>query len=182
MPPPWSRSAGVWTGCRWRSSWPPPATKLLSPAALLARLDTALELRDTGVDRPSRQQTLRDTIAWSYELLDPSQQAFFRRLGVFAGGADLDAIAAVTADASDERRPDFDPFDLVADLVDASLATVTEGPEGEPRIGMLETIRLYALGELQRTGELDDRRSLHAHHYAQRGRPIAARCITRRRR
>ncbi len=55
---------------------------------------------------------------------------------------------------------------MVADMVDASLATVTEGPDGEPRIGMLETIRLFALGELERTGELDDRRGLHAHHYA----------------
>ena len=137
-------------------------SKLLSPAALVARLDTALELRDTGVDRPSRQQTLRDTIAWSYQLLDPGQQTFFRRLGVFSGGADLAAIAAVTADSPD----DIDPFDMVADMVDASLATVTEGPDGEPRIGMLETIRLFALGELERTGELDDRRGLHAHHYA----------------
>ena len=78
-------------------------TKLLSPAALVARLDTALELKDTGVDRPTRQQTLRDTIAWSYQLLEPIQQAFFRRLGVFSGGADLDAIAAVTADSSTTR-------------------------------------------------------------------------------
>jgi predicted ATPase/class 3 adenylate cyclase len=151
-------------------------TKLLSPAALVTRLDSALELRDTGVDRPHRQQTLRDTIAWSYQLLDPIQQAFFRRLGVFSGGADLAAIAAVTADDTADDTADSsrevgsfdpsDPLDLVADMVDASLATITEEPAGEPRIGLLETIRLFALGELQRTGELDDRRALHAHHYA----------------
>src|SRR5262249_34868030 len=64
-------------------------TKLLSPSALLSRLGSALELRDARVDRPNRQQTLRTTIGWSYDLLDVAQQAVFRRLGVFAGGADL---------------------------------------------------------------------------------------------
>ncbi|MEJ7741247.1 MAG: hypothetical protein WKF73_01130 [Nocardioidaceae bacterium] len=78
-------------------------SKLLSPHALLTRLDKALDLKASGVGRPTRQQTLRDTIAWSYDLLTPLQQAVFRRLGVFVGGADLDAIAAVCDDLLDGR-------------------------------------------------------------------------------
>ena len=73
-------------------------TKLLSPRALLARLDQAWTSPRPAGTCPSRQKTLRDTIAWSYDLLDLRPAGFFRRLGVFAGGADLDAIAAVVAD------------------------------------------------------------------------------------
>ena len=145
-------------------------SKLLSVAALVARLDTALELKDTGVDRPTRQQTLRDTIAWSYELLNPMQQGFFRRLGVFAGGADLDAVTAVTAGF----LTDGDPLDLIADLVDASLVTITEGPDGEPRMGMLETIRTYALSQLRENGELEHTRRLHANHFVGVARQLSA--------
>jgi predicted ATPase/class 3 adenylate cyclase len=136
-------------------------SKLLSPAALVSRLDKALELRDDRADRPTRQQTLRDTIAWSYDMLTPTQQRFFRFMGVFAGGADLDAIDAVTTDSGEES----DALDLVADLVDASLVTITEGPDGDPRIGMLETIRAFAQGQLQRAGELRLARRRHAEHY-----------------
>ena len=116
--------------------------KLLSPQALLARLDTALDL--VGDYRPAatRQQTLRDTIAWSYQLLTPAQQQFFRRLAVFAGGADLSGVAAVCDQASDE------PLDLVADLVDASLLAVADDADGEPRVHLLETVRTFALDEL----------------------------------
>jgi predicted ATPase/class 3 adenylate cyclase len=134
--------------------------KLLTPRALLARLDTALDLA-AGGHRPSRQQTLRNTIAWSYQLLTPPQQAFFRRLGVFAGGADLDAVTAVTSDILDGA----DPLDLVAELNDASLTIIAEGADGEPRIGMLETIRSYARDQLQAAGELDKARRIHCEHY-----------------
>ncbi|WP_125037933.1 adenylate/guanylate cyclase domain-containing protein [Nocardioides sp. LS1] len=133
-------------------------SKLLTPAALLARLGTALELRDPGVDRPTRQQTLRATIGWSHDLLPATQQAVFCRLGVFAGGADLEGVEAVCAD----RLGDTDPLDVVADLVDASLVSVGQGPGGEPRVSMLETVRVYALDELRATGELDDVRRRHA--------------------
>jgi predicted ATPase len=135
--------------------------KLLSPAALLSRLDTALDMAAAGRQGPSRQKTLRDTIAWSYDLLNPHQQQFFRHLGVFAGGADLEAIAAVTADVLEGA----DPFDLVAELVDSSLATITEGTGGEPRVGMLETVRGYALDQLEASGELVAVRQRHAEHY-----------------
>ncbi len=136
--------------------------KLLSPHALLARLDTALDIAASGSRGPSRQKTLRDTIAWSYDLLSAQLQMFFRWLGVFAGGADLDSIAAVT----DDFLNGGDPLDLVADLVDASLVIITETADGEPRVEMLETIRAFALDQLTTTGELDAARSRHAHHYA----------------
>jgi predicted ATPase/class 3 adenylate cyclase len=135
--------------------------KLLSPAALLSRLDAALDMAAAGRQGPSRQKTLRDTIAWSYDLLSSTQQQFFRHLGVFAGGADLDAIAAVTADIVGSA----DPFDLVAELVDSSLATITEADGGEPRVGMLETVRTYALDQLEASGELAAVRQRHAEHY-----------------
>jgi predicted ATPase/class 3 adenylate cyclase len=136
-------------------------SKLLSPHALLARLDTALDLAASGSTVQRRQKTLRDTIAWSYELLDQRQQMCFRRLSVFAGGAHLDAVAAVVTD----RDNGTDPLDLVADLADASLVIVGEDAEGEPRIFMLETIRAYALDELRRSGEDTDARRAHALHF-----------------
>ena len=138
-------------------------SKLLTPAALLHRLDKTLDLAATGRQGPSRQKTLRDTIAWSYDLLSPEQQGFFRRLGVFAGGADLDAVEAVAA--SGTGSGDVDALDLVAELVDASLITVAEDSAREPRIAMLETVRAFALDQLSATGELDEVRERHAHHY-----------------
>jgi len=136
--------------------------KLLSPAALVNRLGTALELSDTGVDRPSRQQTLRTTIGWSYDLLASQQRAVFRRLGVFAGGADLKAIDYVNSGCLESG----DALDVIADLVDASLVTVGEGPSGEPRVSLLETVRDYAREQLRAAGELDDVRGAHAGYFA----------------
>jgi predicted ATPase/class 3 adenylate cyclase len=135
--------------------------KLLSPAALVSRLGGALELRDAGVDRPSRQQTLRTTIGWSYDLLTGAHQAVFRRLGVFAGGADLEAIDAVTAGCLEG----VDALDVVAGLVDASLVAVGEGPSGEPRVSLLETVRIYAQEQSSAAGELDEVRGAHAAHF-----------------
>jgi predicted ATPase len=136
--------------------------KLLGPRALLARLDQALDLRGSAADRPTRQQALRDTIDWSYRLLPVQQQTLFRRLGVFAGGFDLDALTAVCADGA---IGDGDPVDLVADLVDASLVTVTETDDGEPRFTLLETMRAFALDALAQTDELENARLMHAAHF-----------------
>lgn len=138
-------------------------TKMLSPQALLGRLDRALDISAAGSQGPSRQRTLRDTIDWSYNLLTPVLQGFFRRLAVFGGGADLDAIAALTH--PDDRPREVDPLDLVASLVDASLVTVTESPDGEPRIGMLQMMRVYALDQLRAAGEDTVARRRHARHY-----------------
>jgi predicted ATPase/class 3 adenylate cyclase len=139
--------------------------KLLAPRALLTRLDHSLGLGGADLERPSRQQTLRNTIAWSYDLLEPDIAGVFRRAGVFAGGCDLDALAAVAvADGGDPAGSD--PLDLVAALLDVSLITVTEGADGEPRVGMLETIREYALERLAEAGEEEQARRRHAEHYA----------------
>ena len=136
-------------------------SKLLSPHAILSRLGSALDIAGAGDDRPSRHQTLRDTIEWSYRLLPPEQQDLFRRLGVFVGGADLEAVAAVClGDASP-----FDPLDVVAEIVDASLAEVIDSADGEPRIVMLETIRSFAAELLELSGDRVDVRDRHARHF-----------------
>ena len=138
--------------------------RLLSPQALLRRIDTALDIPSVSKQTDRRQKTLRDTIAWSYDLLTPPQRAVFRRLGVFAGGADLEAITAVAAtDGSSDT--DDDALDVVADLVDVSLVTAVEGVDGEPRFTMLETVRAYACDELRAAGEAAAAREAHARHY-----------------
>jgi predicted ATPase len=135
--------------------------KLLSPQALLARLDRALDLNSGQADRPVRQQTLRDTIAWSHDLLSADLQAFFRRLGVFSGGADLAAIGAVTHDVAGA----VDPLEPVAELVDASLVSVNATPDGEPRVALLETVRAFSHEQLRNAGELDVTAERHARHF-----------------
>jgi predicted ATPase/class 3 adenylate cyclase len=139
--------------------------RLLAPRALLARLGRSLDLAGADVGQPSRQQTLRNAIAWSYDLLDPGLAGVFRRAGVFAGGCDLDALAAVAA-AGPGPEAGADPLELAAGLHEVSLITVTEGSDGEPRVGMLETIREFALERLEQAGDLDDARRRHAEYYA----------------
>jgi len=136
--------------------------KLLTPQALRARLADSLDMAAADVGRPSRQQTLRNTLSWSYELLGGDLAAAFRRMAVFAGGCDLDALAAVAASGPDPP----DALQLASGLLDVSLITVTDGADGEPRIRMLETIRHYALELLQRTGDCADARRRHASYYA----------------
>jgi predicted ATPase/class 3 adenylate cyclase len=139
--------------------------RLLAPRALLARLGHSLDLAAADVGQPSRQQTLRNAIAWSYDLLDRELAAAFRRAGVFAGGCDLDALAAITA-AEPGPQTGPDPLQLAAGLLDVSLITVTDGADGEPRVGMLETIREFALDRLEQAGDLEDARRRHAEYYA----------------
>jgi predicted ATPase/class 3 adenylate cyclase len=138
--------------------------KLLAPRALLARLGRSLSLAAAEAGRPLRQQTLRNTVAWSYDLLAPQAAGVFRRMSVFAGGSDLDALAAVAVAGGGPGERD--PLQLAAELQDVSLITVTEGADGEPRLGMLETLREYALELLAQAGELDDAQRRHAEHYA----------------
>ncbi len=142
--------------------------RLLAPRALLARLAHSIDLAAADVGQSSRQRTLRNAIAWSYDLLTPDLAEAFRRAGVFAGGCDLDALAAVAAPepGPDAQGVGADPLDLAAGLLDVSLVTVTDGPDGEPRVGMLETIREFALERLEQAGDLDDTRRRHAEHYA----------------
>jgi predicted ATPase/transcriptional regulator with XRE-family HTH domain len=134
--------------------------KVLPPRALLARLDQRLPLlTGGGRDLPVRQQTMRDTIAWSYDLLTPEEQLLFRRLAVFAGGFTLVAAAAVGSDAN---HPVLDPFEGIASLVDKSVLRQEPGADDEPRFVMLETVREFARDQLAASGEEATVRALHA--------------------
>jgi predicted ATPase/class 3 adenylate cyclase len=134
--------------------------KLVSPEALLHRLDRRLPLLTGGArDLPERQRTLRDTITWSYDLLDEAEQALFRRLGTFIGGCTIEAAEAV-CDADGEIG--IDVLDGIASLVDKSLLRQEDGPDGEPRLTTLETIREYALEWLEASGEAAELRRRHA--------------------
>jgi non-specific serine/threonine protein kinase len=136
--------------------------KVLTPAALLVRLEQRLPLlTGGGRDLPARQRTMRDVIAWSYDLLGPAEQALFRRLVVFVGGFSLAAAEAVCT-----SRPPVSPvLDGVATLVDASLLRQEPGPGGEPRFLMLETIREYGLERLAEAGEEQGARAAHAAYF-----------------
>jgi predicted ATPase/class 3 adenylate cyclase len=135
--------------------------RLLTPQALLSRLGHSLDLAAADIGQPSRQQTLRNAIAWSYDLLTEDLAGAFRRAGVFVGGCDLDALAAVAA-----AGPAADPLDLAVGLHEVNLVTVTDGADGEPRIGMLETIREFALDRLEQAADPEDARRRHAQYYA----------------
>ena len=134
-------------------------SRLLSPKALLARLDSWLGSGPTDVDRAERQRTLASTISWSYDLLDPSDRRVFRHLGVFSSRVGLDAVEQVVGSGADDSR---DPLDVVAHLVDVSLLEIVEGPDGEPMVFMLETIRRFARDLLEESGEADVVRLRHA--------------------
>jgi predicted ATPase/transcriptional regulator with XRE-family HTH domain len=134
--------------------------KLLPPHALLARLDQRLPLLSDGPrDAPYRQRTMRDTIAWSHDLLTAEEQNLLHRLAIFAGGFTLDAAAAVAGgrdgetarrrDGQDERSPPASSvLDLLTALVDQSLLRPLPSAQTEPRFALLETVREYALERL----------------------------------
>src|SRR6516164_2186599 len=137
--------------------------KLLSPQALLARLGSRLELLTSPAqDVPTRQQTLRNTMSWSYRLLEAAEQRLFRRLCVFVGGATLEAVEAVCGER-DERAGWA--LDGVASLLDKSLLQQTEHEGEEARLVLLGTIREYGLECLQSCGELEATRNAHAVYY-----------------
>jgi predicted ATPase/DNA-binding CsgD family transcriptional regulator len=163
--------------------------RVLSPPALRARLQHRLPFLVGGPrDRPTHQQTLRDTIAWSYDLLPPEAQEIFRRFSVFAGGATLDAVEAVCRTegagvrgrgAGEGSRPvpcsltpvPSNVLDALATLVEQQLVgdeqqseAVHESEDG--RYGMLETIREFASDRLAASGETDRVRAGHAAYYS----------------
>ncbi|MBA2714343.1 MAG: XRE family transcriptional regulator [Rubrobacteraceae bacterium] len=140
--------------------------KLFPPEALLTKLDRRLQLLSGGArDLPERQQTLRDTVAWSYDLLGAEEQRLFRRLAVFAGGFTLEAAEAVCGPGMAESG---EVLERVASLVDNSLlvsrAETSSGQE-EPRFMMLETIREYAAERLESSGEAENMDRAHALYY-----------------
>ena len=135
--------------------------KLLSPQAILARLDSRLHTLTGGSrDVPARQQTLRNTIEWSYNLLDEGEKILFAWLAVFRGGRSLEAIEAVCA----EGLP-IDVFDGLASLVDKNLIQQKAALDGEPRFAMLETLHEFAWERLEVSGESGLMRERHAYYF-----------------
>lgn len=145
---------------------------ILSPQAILANLSSRLAFLTSGAqDLPDRQRTLRDAIAWSYDLLDDADKLFFRRLSVFVGGCALEAVTAMLAVNMDTELPAAQPgsvFESLSSLVDKSLLIQERTSGAEPRYTMLETISEYALVKLNEAGEYDVARHLHARHYLHR--------------
>jgi len=134
--------------------------KVLTPSALLARLERRLPLlTGGGRDLPARQQTMRDTIAWSYDLLDADEQKLFRRLSTFGGGFTLEAAEALARDDG------VDVLDGITLLVDKSLLRAEDGLAGEPHYLMLETVREFGLDQLAASGEEAATREAHAAHF-----------------
>src|SRR5215211_4869243 len=137
--------------------------KLLPPRAMLGRLGRRLKLLSGGArDLPERQRTLRGAIEWSHNLLDEGEKTLFARLAIFSGGRTLEAIEAV-CDAQGDLP--MDAFDGVSSLVDKSLLTQEEGPDGEPRFVMLETIHEYAREKLRESGEAEEIARVHAEYF-----------------
>lgn len=125
--------------------------KFLSPANIESRLESRLRLLTGGArDLPARQQTLRGAIDLSYDLLNEAEQMLFRRLSVFVSGCSLEAVEAVCNTKMDLA---VDVLDGVASLVDKSLLQQVDGPSGESRLYMLQTIREYGLEKLAASGD-----------------------------
>jgi non-specific serine/threonine protein kinase len=135
--------------------------KVLPPAALLDRLEKRLPLlTGGGRDLPTRQRTMRDAVAWSYDLLAAEQQGLFRQLAIFAGGCALEAAEAVAG-----QEGAVDVFAGIAALVESSLLRQEEDRVGEARFRMLETVREYGLEQLALAGEADAARQRHAEYF-----------------
>jgi predicted ATPase/transcriptional regulator with XRE-family HTH domain len=153
-------------------------SKLLSPQALLARLEGSSPespldlLAGQTQDLPDRHKTMRRTIDWSYHQLQEREQELFRWMGIFVGGGTLEAAATIfsglkisepTAPTTRGRfKASPVTLNALGALVDKSLLQATEGMTGEPRFGMLEVLREYALERLQALGELELLRQQHA--------------------
>jgi predicted ATPase len=133
---------------------------VLTPQAIRSRLAGGPDLLTASArNLPARQRTLRATIGWSCGLLTEPQRRLFNRLSVFRSGAGLDAVEAVGGDLG------VDILDALSSLVDNSLVRQTEMPDGEPRFGMLETVREYAGELLAATDDEAPTRRRHAEHY-----------------
>jgi predicted ATPase/class 3 adenylate cyclase len=137
--------------------------RLLTPEAMVQRLERRLPLL-TGGPRgvAARQQTLRATIDWSFDLLDEDERRLFRRLSVFAGGFTLAAAEAVCGADGPRALPVLDGLDS---LVAQSLVRRLDGAHDEPRFGMLETVREYAGEQLEASGEATEIRRRHADYF-----------------
>ncbi|MFL5758892.1 MAG: ATP-binding protein [Thermomicrobiales bacterium] len=134
--------------------------RILTPAVILERLEQQLTLLTGGpTDVPERLQTMREAIAWSYDLLTEPERVLFRRLAVFVGGCTLAAAEAVAIAAGELA---VDVFNGISSLVDKSLLLHAQEADGTTRFRMLETIREFGLEQLTASSEEDATRSAHA--------------------
>jgi predicted ATPase/class 3 adenylate cyclase len=137
--------------------------KILSPDAILVRLDKQLDILAAGArDLPARQQTLRGAIAWSYDLLDDGARCLLDRLSVFRSGCDVTTAEAVCGPAEEIGG---DVLDGLMALADQSLLKVEETADGEPRFRLLDTIRAFAAEQLEADGEVELIRARHRDWY-----------------
>jgi predicted ATPase/DNA-binding NarL/FixJ family response regulator len=162
-------------------------SRVLEPAALLTRLEHRLPLLTGGQrDTPARHRTMRDAITWSYDLLREHEQVLFRRLSVFAGGWTLETVEAMTRELAQLHHDQHVPADVLPEtpvlildvletLIDHHLIEREEQPSGDIRLSMLETIREFALEQLEVSGESDIVRTAHAAAitaWAERAKPL----------
>ncbi|MGB3306272.1 MAG: tetratricopeptide repeat protein [Thermomicrobiales bacterium] len=136
---------------------------ILSPEALLARLSNRLQvLTGDRRDVPDRLRTMRQAIAWSYDLLTPDEQELFCQLSVFAGGIPIEAVEAIYTQSG---KGEDSALDAVSRLVDHSLLRLTTGPKGDVRFLMLETLRDFGLEQVKLAGAEGRARAAHAEYY-----------------
>ncbi|HMS39187.1 MAG TPA: protein kinase [Pyrinomonadaceae bacterium] len=136
--------------------------KILSPAAILAKLENRLKLLTGGArDLPAHQQTMRGTIEWSYKLLDENEKCLFRRLAIFAGGFTFEAVEFVV---NGETAQTIDVLDCLTSLIEQSLLSSKE-ENGTIRFRMLEVVREYANEILIESGEVQMQRQNHAEYF-----------------
>ena len=152
-------------------------TPMLSPSELRARFDRALPyLSDGPVDAPERLRTMRHAIAWSYDLLSPTERALFRRLAVCVGGFTLETAEALcrplahdmsltAPDVNGTGSGELEVLGLMTALLDQSLLRRVPPSDGEPRFAMLETVREFGLETLATSGEERTAREAHAAHF-----------------
>lgn len=138
--------------------------RLLTPQVMLARL--SLDLFGSGPrTAPQRQQTLRNALKWSYDLLDEQEQRRFRRLSVFVGGWTLEAVESVWSAGREEIDDALSVLDGIDSLLNKSLLLQLEEEGSEPYLIMLKIVREYALERLQESGEIEPCRRAHALYY-----------------
>ncbi|HEY6825598.1 MAG TPA: tetratricopeptide repeat protein, partial [Gemmatimonadaceae bacterium] len=137
--------------------------RLMSPRTIATRLESCLDLvSGGGRDMPARQQTIRETVAWSVALLSDAERRVFARFGAFAGGAFVPAAEWVCADGNDDASS---ALDALSALVDASLLTREPAPYDDSRLRMLETVREFAMDALLRSSDKDAVLGRHAEWY-----------------
>ncbi len=140
--------------------------KLLPPQALLARLTQPLRiLVSASRTLPSRHQTLRNALQWSYDLLDKGEQRLFRRLSVFSGGWTLEAVEAVEQALNTDESLQISVLDCIASLLDKSLITLRKQGGEEPRMQLLLTLREYAMELLRESNEAQITQHAYAMYY-----------------